>query len=73
MLLIEGRFCFADCNDVHAVEVFAVPIPDPFNHLRIGPVGGQKRPDYGRDLLVLPGDKKQYVVIGHAPILECGL
>ena len=40
MLLIEGRFCFADRYDVHAVEVFAIPILDLFHHLRIGPVGG---------------------------------
>jgi hypothetical protein len=40
MLLIEGRFCFADRYNVHAVEVFAIPILDLFHHLRIGPVGG---------------------------------
>ena len=39
MLLIEGRFCFADRNDIHAVEVFAVPILDRFNHFCIGRVG----------------------------------
>ena len=75
MLLTEGRFCFADCYDVHAVEVFAIPIPDLFHHLRIGPVGGEKRPDYGRDLAVLPSDKNKYVVIGHVLILSsaaCG-
>ena len=40
MLLIEGRFCLADRNDVHAVEVFAVPILDLFHHLGIRPVNG---------------------------------
>ncbi len=30
MLLIEGRFCFADRYNVHAVEVFAIPILDLF-------------------------------------------
>ena len=40
MLLIEGRICLADRNDVHAVEVFAIPILDFFHHLRIRPVSG---------------------------------
>ena len=40
MLMIKGRLCVADSNDVHAVEVFAIPILDLFHHLRIGPMGG---------------------------------
>ena len=40
MPLIEGRFCFADRYDLHAVEVFAIPILDLFHYLRISPVGG---------------------------------
>ena len=40
MLLIEGRFGFADRYDVHAVEIFAIPILDLSHHLRIGPVAG---------------------------------
>ena len=40
MLLIEGRFCSADRYNIHAVEVFAIPILDLFHYLRVGSVGG---------------------------------
>ena len=36
-------------------------------------MGGEKRPDYDRDLPVLPSNKNEYVVAGYAPILERGL
>ena len=73
MFLIEGGFCSGDRYDVHAVKVTAIPIFYLLHDLRVGAMGGEKRPDYDRDLPVLPSDKNEYVVAGYAPILERGL
>ena len=71
--MIESRICFADRDDVHAIEIFAAPIVNLFHHPCIGPVGGQKCPDHGRDLSMLPGDKNERVVVVRALLLKRGL
>ena len=77
MLVIErgfrGTTDLVDSHGVDAVEVFTLPVGDPFRHVGIGTMGSQETPDYWRDLFVFPSDEQKYVSVGRAVLLERGL